>query len=287
MPPRHYSTLARIPRRKQWSLIQADRPHFRTQNAFMKKAAGMADRRWRATTAGPAIMLALLSLAALAAAPLGWRAGWLGLGPAFALIALAGLLAILGALLAIVALFAVRPLGRLRLLLLSLAVALGAGFVLMPLQLWSRHAPAIHDITTDTVDPPAIVAALATRDAEHAASAAYGGANVAAAQRAAYPDIAPLLLPLLPGKAFDLALATARGMPRWRIVASDPATGRIEASEASFWFDFVDDIVLRVSAEGAGSRIDIRSLSRQGRGDLGVNAARVRAYLAALKSAAS
>jgi uncharacterized protein (DUF1499 family) len=75
-------------------------------------------------------------------------------------------------------------------------------------------------------------------------------------------------------------------MPRWNITATDPAAGRIEASEASFWFGFVDDIAIRVAAEGAGSRIDIRSLSRQGKGDLGVNAARVRAYIAALRRAA-
>jgi uncharacterized protein (DUF1499 family) len=75
-------------------------------------------------------------------------------------------------------------------------------------------------------------------------------------------------------------------MPRWNVTASDPASGRIEASQASFWFGFVDDIVIRVTAAGEGSRIDIRSVSRQGKGDLGVNADRVRAYLAALKAAA-
>ena len=68
--------------------------------------------------------------------------------------------------------------------------------------------------------------------------------------------------------------------------ASDPQAGRIEASQASFWFGFVDDIVIRVGAAGAGSRVDMRSLSRQGRGDLGVNAKRIRAYMAALKQAA-
>ena len=75
-------------------------------------------------------------------------------------------------------------------------------------------------------------------------------------------------------------------MPSWHVTASDPASGRIEASQASFWFGFVDDIVIRVTPAGDGSRIDIRSVSRQGKGDLGVNADRVRAYLAALKAAA-
>ena len=188
--------------------------------------------KWSNWISGIAILLAVLSLLALGAAPLGWRTG------------------------------------------------------LLPLRIAMHHAPPIHDITTDTADPPVIIAALPARQAEHAAPAAYGGPATAAQQRAAYPDIAPVILPVASAKAFDLALATARGMPRWNITATDPAAGRIEASEASFWFGFVDDIVIRVAADGAGSRIDVRSLSRQGKGDLGVNAARVRAYIAALRRAA-
>ena len=94
------------------------------------------------------------------------------------------------------------------------------------------------------------------------------------------------MLAAAPAQAFALALATARAKPGWTITASDPQAGRIEASQASFWFGFVDDVVIRVEADGAGSRIDMRSLSRQGVGDLGVNARRVRAYLAALRRAA-
>ena len=96
------------------------------------------------------------------------------------------------------------------------------------------------------------------------------------------PEFRPVLLALPQEPAFALALETAKAMPGWRITASDPATGRIEARQASFWFGFVDDIVIRVAGAGAGSRVDMRSLSRQGIGDLGVNARRVRAYMAAL-----
>lgn len=242
---------------------------------------------WSKRISSIAILLAALSLLALAAAALGWRSGLLPLRIDFELLALAAIAAVLGGVTAAIALAVWRwRLGGLRILLLAGAFLLGAGFVLLPLKLTMRHAPPIHDITTDTTDPPAIIAALPARQAEHAATAAYGGPATAAQQRAAYPDIVPVILPLSPPKAFDLALATARGMPRWNITATDPAAGRIEASEASFWFGFVDDIVIRVAADGAGSRIDIRSLSRQGKGDLGVNAARVRAYIAALKKAA-
>ena len=83
-------------------------------------------------------------------------------------------------------------------------------------------------------------------------------------------------------KAFAKALEVARSMPGWIIVASDPDAGRIEASQQSRWFRFTDDIVIRVASDEAGSRIDMRSTSRQGRSDFGVNAARIRAYMSAL-----
>jgi uncharacterized protein (DUF1499 family) len=250
-------------------------------------AGSQGERGWRDRVARGALILAGLALLALAAAPLGWRLGVLPLLAAFGLLALAAIAAVIGAVLAVIALIALgRRLGNLRLLLLAAAVLLGAAFVLLPLRIGLSHAPVIHDITTDTEPPPAFITALPARAAEHAATATYGGTAIAALQKAAYPDIAPVILPLPPAKAFDLALATARAMPGWRITASDPAAGHIEANEASLWFGFVDDIVIRVATDGGGSRIDIRSLSRQGKGDLGVNAARVRAYIAALKAAA-
>jgi uncharacterized protein (DUF1499 family) len=68
----------------------------------------------------------------------------------------------------------------------------------------------------------------------------------------------------------------------WEIVAADAAAGRIEATDTTFWFGFKDDVVIRVEADGAGSRIDVRSVSRVGVGDVGANARRIRAYLRAL-----
>jgi uncharacterized protein (DUF1499 family) len=103
---------------------------------------------------------------------------------------------------------------------------------------------------------------------------------MAAAQRAAYPDLRPLAVDRAPADAFDSALAAAREMG-WQIIATDAALGRIEATASTPWFGFNDDVVIRVtSVEGGGSRIDIRSASRIGRGDLGANARRIRAYLA-------
>jgi uncharacterized protein (DUF1499 family) len=126
------------------------------------------------------------------------------------------------------------------------------------------------------------VAVLAQR-AGAANPAEYGGADVAAQQRTAYPDIRPVTLSDPPARAFERALAAARG-EGWEIVAAVPAEGRIEATDTTRWFGFKDDVVVRVKPEGSGSRVDVRSLSRVGKSDVGKNASRIREYLRALGS---
>src|SRR5204862_6048709 len=97
--------------------------------------------------------------------------------------------------------------------------------------------------------------------------------------------ILPLNLALPPGAAFHRALSAAHEMG-WTIVTPGDVAGRIEASDRSRWFGFTDDIVVRITASGSGSRVDVRSSARLGRGGFGVNAARVRDYLATLRSIA-
>ena len=142
--------------------------------------------------------------------------------------------------------------------------------------------PRIHDISTDTVNPPLFVAVLPLRKgAENVAS--YGGKEIAVLQQKGYPDIKPLELAVPPQVAFARALDTAERMG-WAMVASDPAAGRIEATDTTLWYGFKDDIVIRVTPSGSGSRIDVRSVSRVGRSDVGTNAQRIRKYLAKLKT---
>ena len=166
---------------------------------------------------------------------------------------------------------------------LLLAVALGGLAAGVPWY-WRRLAervPPIHDISTDTQDPPGFVAVLPLR-AGAPNSATYGGAEVAAAQRKAYPDIRPLELPAAtPAAAFARALAAARAAG-WAIVAVDSTAGSIEATATTGWFGFKDDVVVRIRPEGAGSRVDVRSVSRVGRSDVGTNARRIRRYLQAV-----
>src|SRR5215470_6571703 len=118
---------------------------------MMEEAEGQGKRGWRDRIAGPALVLAALALVALAVAPLSWRLGALPLLAAFGLLALAAIAAVIGAVLAVIALVALRRrLDNPRLLLLAATVLLGAAFVLLPLRIGLSHAPAIHDITTDT-----------------------------------------------------------------------------------------------------------------------------------------
>jgi uncharacterized protein (DUF1499 family) len=151
---------------------------------------------------------------------------------------------------------------------------------------WKRTAqrvPPIHDITTDPDHPPSFVAVLPLR-AGAPNPPDYGGPAIAAQQRSAYPEIKPLLLPIPADQAFVRALATARAMG-WQIVADSPAEGRIEATDTTRWFGFKDDIVVRVASSDGGSRIDVRSVSRVGRSDVGTNARRIDDYLKRLSTA--
>jgi len=145
----------------------------------------------------------------------------------------------------------------------------------------AQKVPHIHDITTDTENPPRLVSVLPLRK-NAVNSAEYGGPEIAAQQHTAYPDIVPLMLPMRPAQAFELALATARHRG-WMIVDANPAEGRIEATATTFWFGFKDDVVIHIVPVPGGSRLDMRSVSRVGVSDVGTNAARIRSYLKELE----
>ncbi len=147
-----------------------------------------------------------------------------------------------------------------------------------PLYHWRLvdQLPRIHDISTDTEKPPAYVAVLPLR--KGAENSTEYSAEVAPLQKKAYPDIVPTLLDVPPEQAYARAERAARAMG-WDIAAAVPGELRIEATDTTLLFGFKDDVVIRVSASGNGSRVDVRSLSRVGRSDFGVNANRVRKYL--------
>ena len=98
-----------------------------------------------------------------------------------------------------------------------------------------------------------------------------------------YPDIQPQYLPGAPEAVFAAALSVARDAG-WEIVQADAAKGRIEAMVTTRFLRFRDEVtILIVPAGQGGSRVDIRSRSRAGRGDLGTNARRIRAFQGKLR----
>lgn len=233
--------------------------------------------------------LAIASALVLLAAPLGYRLGVLSLRLALlTLLRWGAYLAIGAAVVSLVGLILTlaRPretrrgllLGAVTLVMAAALVAIPGRFTMGP------PAPPIHDITTDTEDPPEYVAVLPLR-ADAPNTTEYGGEPVAAQQRQAYPDLQPAMLDVPPPQAFDRALAAVREMG-WDLVGADAPAGRIEATDTTFWFGFKDDVVIRVRAADGGSRVDVRSLSRVGRGDAGTNAKRIRAYLDVLAQGA-
>jgi uncharacterized protein (DUF1499 family) len=230
--------------------------------------------------AGLGLVLGILAGLALLVAGPGYRFGLWPLGTGFAILRYAAYGGIGAAVLAAAG-FACALAGGQRRAMAPALAGLLIGLIVAGVP-WShmraaRAVPPIHDITTDPDDPPAFDAILPLR-AEAPNAAIYGGPEVAAQQRRAYPDIQPLVVDLPTDRAFDLALCAARALG-WRIVATAPQRRRIEATDQTLWFGFVDDIVVRVTPAGPGSRIDVRSVSRIGKSDTGTNAARVRAYL--------
>ncbi|HEX5632437.1 MAG TPA: DUF1499 domain-containing protein, partial [Gemmatimonadales bacterium] len=144
----------------------------------------------------------------------------------------------------------------------------------------AKSVPFIHDISTDLADPPGFVALAFERKAAPN-GLEYGGTKVAEEQRRGYPDIKPLILAAPPAQAMQRALDAARALG-WRVATADAASGRLEATDTTFFFGFEDDVVVRIRAEGTGSRVDVRSVSRVGLSDLGANAQRIRRFLAKL-----
>jgi uncharacterized protein (DUF1499 family) len=220
-----------------------------------------------------------LGFASVIAMVFGPVLAWLRVLPGlagFAIFALGGLLATITGVTALVQAARGRGFGAGR------SVALLGAMVFLFTASRGAGSPRINDFTTDPADPPAFVNALKI-EANHGREMGYPPA-FADIQRGCCADLQPLKLATSPEKAFAAAQRTAEKMPGWQIMALDPGNGSIEAMATSKVFGFHDDIVIRIRAEGDGSRVDMRSKSRDGQGDLGANAARIRAYLQALAS---
>lgn len=225
------------------------------------------------------LIVAVLAAALLLIGPIGYRLGVLPLRAGL-LVPVAGLLIagidVLAGLIALVFIF--RPQWKaarvpaLHGLGVSLLVVAVMGMQLVT----GMGAPPIHDISTDLDDPPEFVAVRKLRspgdndldfDREKLAEATLG----------AYPWVRPIDTSL----GVPAALARARDVASelgWEIVAEDPS-GRLEATDTTFWYGFKDDIVIRVRPRDGGARVDLRSASRIGISDLGLNARRIGTFI--------
>ena len=169
----------------------------------------------------------------------------------------------------------------------ALAIVTGVAALVLPAYgiMSARRVPPIHDITTDLADPPRFQAAVIARGNGSNPVPETIDPGVAAQQREAYADIKPLILNVPPKEAFDRAVRVARRL-RWNVLDANAEDMRIEATATTTWFGFRDDIVIRIRPEGNGSRIDLRSTSRVGRGDAGQNANRIRRFQRLMQSPA-
>ena len=224
-----------------------------------------------------AIAVAIVSAALFITMPVVAKLGAIDGFVAFRLFLLGGLLAALAPLLGLGALFTTRPSkGRAGRGLAWGACGLGLAVVAAVGALAGRSAsvPPINDITTDPGDPPQF-AALAHDPANTGRDMSYPGEEFASQQRAGYPDLAPIDVTASPTEAFEASKHAIESFG-WQIVAADAAAGTIEATDTSRIFRFVDDISVRVRPHDSGARVDVRSKSRVGRGDIGANAERIR-----------
>jgi len=231
-------------------------------------------------TPGLGFLVSLLAGLAAVCAGLGTRYELWDFRPGLQILRWASYGGLAGAVLSFLGiLLSLRPLVARNFLLAVPGLIIGIILVVMPWH-WMQKAkslPHIHDITTDTQNPPGFVAILPLRRNASNPSG-YGGPQIAAEQHRAYPDIAPLTLALPPDIAFHKAIEVAREMG-WQIVDANRNEGRIEATGTTFWFGFKDDIVIRIEENSQGSRVDIRSVSRVGISDIGTNAQRIRKFL--------
>lgn len=156
--------------------------------------------------------------------------------------------------------------------------------IAMPVSMMSKAGavPSIHDITTHVTNPPEFVAIAPLR--ENAPNpVTYEGGDITKQQLEAYPDIKTQTLP----QSVDTVYAAAEkaiDSLGWERVTDKALPNTLEATDTTLWFGFKDDVVIRLTAQGDNTLVDVRSKSRVGKSDLGKNAERIRRFLTELRN---
>jgi uncharacterized protein (DUF1499 family) len=224
--------------------------------------------------------LAILSVAILFLGPLGYKSGILPLEPSLLSLIVSLGLAVICLLVSIIMVGVSVKAGLTKnrnMITMALVISL-VPVLLVGVQLKkATSVPQIHDISTDTSNPPQFQKIVQLRkNAKNGLEYELEGSadKLAQAQKMAYPMI----------KTFNSGLSVAEALDRseWvllelglEIVNKDQETGIVEATDTTFWYGFKDDVVIRIRSKGDGSIIDLRSVSRVGVSDVGVNAARI------------
>jgi uncharacterized protein (DUF1499 family) len=237
--------------------------------------------------------LAVFSVVAVAVSIIIVRFGFLEMKPALATFFGALGLAALSILVGLLGFAAIWQNGSRGMSRILIAIVIDAVVLAYPayLALQYRKLPAIHDITTDPIDPPRFEALARLRAGDGANTAVYAGLYSAEQQRLAYPDIEPLQLEIPVDRAYAIALQLVTKR-KWLVIderapAPPRRVGRIEAVARTPIMGFREDVSIRVVPDGdLDSRVDIRSSSRYFESDLGSNAARVTKFIDDLSTAA-
>jgi hypothetical protein len=227
--------------------------------------------------------IALAGLVLVGAAGPAYRLG-APLGSAFAIVRWGAYLSLLGAAVSLAAVWWGRRKGR-----TGAAVVAGLAVVMGVLTAavaygWLRQAqsaPPLHDVTTDLENPPSFE--TLARQRPDGSNPLTRSRDVDLLQQQHYPDLSPVTLKQPSRLVFDRARLVAENQG-WTIVTSDRDAGRLEATDSTFWFGFTDDIVIRLTPWGTGTRVDVRSVSRYGLTDTGTNARRINRFLGALQA---
>ncbi len=272
------------------------------------KESGAKRRRIRKWVNKLGWILLILAPLVFGIAALGYKLGLFGLGVSFGVLntKLGPLLLLLCGIFGLASLalaFVVKPRKGLVIGILGVVVPLLAIMKLGATQkaVYEKY-PFIHDVTTDTQDPPVFGSVImgerdATQDVNtadyvgkkaptfNANKEPTGEALVSALQSRSFPEIRTLVLDGSRKAVFDQAVMTATSMG-WDIKEEDLESGRIDATDTTFWYGFKDDVTIRLKdANGGGVVLDVRSLSRVGGSDIGKNAERVGAFLDAMSKA--
>lgn len=156
-------------------------------------------------------------------------------------------------------------------------IALSPALIALPSFL---RYPALSDATTDIKSPPELPSAPAKN-------------GDPAWQNADYADDLTDGFPTLATRIYDLPIEVCwaeiealADQQSWRITQKQApldqfSTGQLSAVVRS-WFGFYDDLTIILALESDGVHVDMRSASRFGEHDLGVNGRRIEKFLTAL-----